>query len=215
MPLHPEFFTAGGDPFDYGNHPDQATHSMKSDGGFHVLLNYNDTIDGGKPKEEWKTYTTVCSYRFNPPSIYEYCEDVLMACVWYGAMLVVERNKTNLWKHFIDRGYGGYLVYMVDEHGQKQRKPGVYTGQGFGDKDTLFNFMRDYISDHIFRERHVDIINEALAIQAPDKLRHFDLLTAIMLSLVGEKHGFQRSLKRINTHTKINLEDLGISRKTY
>jgi hypothetical protein len=215
MPLFPMFTTGGADAFDYGTKPDKKTHSMMSDGGIYVMLNYDEQVDGGKEKDQWLTDTTILTYRFRPPSLNEYCEDVIKAMVWSGCMMSVERNKSRLWEYIIDRGYGGYLIYMQNPDGTIEKNPGVWTGQGYGGKDTYFNLARDYISDRIMHEKHPDLIQEMKDIQSPEKLRHFDLLTSFMIARIGAMYGYQRSFKRISTPTKISLTGTQFSRRRY
>jgi hypothetical protein len=206
MPLNPLLCTAGADPFDYGNTPDTKTHSLKSKGGFYVMLNYDHNIDGDLPPEQQTTGITICTYAYNPPSIKEFCEDVLMGCLFTQSMLVVERNKAWVWKHFIDRGYGGFLMYMQNSDGTIHQKPGLYTGQGYGDKDNYFNAAQKYINENIFREKHLSLIEDMKSIQRPDQLRHHDLLTAAMVAWVGTKYGYQQTFQRVNNRTAINLK---------
>jgi hypothetical protein len=214
-PVDPTVTTAGADSFDYGNRPDTKTHSMMSDGGFHVLLNYDEQKEKDKSKDLWDTLTTICSYRHRPPSLNEFCEDVIMGIVYFGAMLSLERNKSGLWKYIIDRGYGGYLVFMQNSDGTIEKQPGIWTGQGLGSKDFMFNMVRDYINDRIHKEKHVNLLREMKDISSPEKLRHFDLLTAFMCSLVGASHGYQLRFKKINMKTSISLKGTQFAPRGY
>jgi hypothetical protein len=197
MPFNPLVTTAGADAFDYGNIPDKKTKSMMSDGGIYVMINYDEQTDGGKKKEEWATDTTICTYRYRPPSVDEFYDDVIKCIVFFQAMLVIERNKSGIWRHIIENGYGGYLVYMVNPDGTMNKEPGVWTGQGMGDKDRYFDIARDYISDHIHREKHADLIREMKSISSPKELRHNDLLTAFMIARLGSQYGHHLRFARV------------------
>jgi hypothetical protein len=216
MPMNPMQCTAGADPFDYGNKPGSRGESLKSQGGLYVMLNYDENIDGGKDTHEWQTDTTVCTYNYNPPSLEEFCDDVLKAAVFFQAMVVVERNKTRLWEYFIDMGFGGYLMYMVDpKTGEQFDKPGLFTGQGLGSKDEYFNALRDYSYSHVERERHIGLLDEMEAIQKPDQMRFYDLLTAAAVAFVGKRYGNQSMLKRISGSSTISLTGTKFSRRRY
>jgi len=209
MPLHPNFYTVGADSFDYGTAAEargRASGTRKSDGGIHVLRNYDPLIDGGKTKKEWGTYKTVLTYRYRPASMEEYAKDVVKVMVFYGGMLSLERNKTGLWENIIDWGYGGHLIYMINADGSMEKKPGVWTGQGHGGKDHLFDLAGDYIDFRIEYEVHTDLLNEMKNIPGPEKLKDYDLLTAFMCSLVGEERGHQKRLIRTNAPEHISLK---------
>ncbi len=213
MPLNPMLTTAGADPFDYGTKPDSKTHSMMSDGGIYVMTNFDEVLDGGKKKEDQQTNITICTYRHRPPSLEEYCEDVIMCMVYFQAMLSVERNKSRLWEYIIDRGYGGYLIYIQNSDGTINKEPGLWTGQGKGSKDLYLNVLRDYIDDHIWRDKHYDLIQELKDITSPDKMRFFDLLTACAVARVGAMYGHQRALKRISDRTVISLKNTQFAKR--
>ena len=217
MPRFPNRVTIGADPFDYGTEAStrgRESGSRKSDGGIHILLNYDPQIDADKSQEEWDTFTTIGSYRYRPPSESEYMDDVIKAAVYWGGMISMERNKTALWKEIIRRGYGGYLIYMVNVDGIPEKKPGVYTGHGLGDKNESFNKVGDYINFRIHKDKHPLLLNEIKDLPGPEKLTDNDLLAAFICSLIGHDHGHQRSFRRIGNRESYSIKGTSLSRKS-
>jgi len=121
-------FTLGMDPFMYNNKQDakmSTSGSRQSDGGIAVLWERDEKQDKSDNPRDWESRRFVCSYRYRPRSQAEYFEDCLMAAVYFGAMVYMESNIKRGWEYFIDRGYGGYLMYEVDRvTGKKKEKPG-------------------------------------------------------------------------------------------
>lgn len=209
-PLYPNRFTIGADSFDYGSKSEvkgRITGTRKSDGGIHILRNYDPQIDGDRPKNEWETFKTVATYRYRQPNMEDYAKDVAKAMIFYGAMLSAERNKTRLWEYIVDWGLGGYMIFIVNPDGTISDKPGIWMGKGgSGDKDSLFNLMGDFIDFRIDHEDHPLLLNEMKDISGPEKLKDYDLLTASMCSLVGAEKGHQKRFTRINNTQSVSLK---------
>ena len=206
-PLTDFVTVAGADSFGYGTSvASKRRHTRSSDGGFHVMLNYNELIDADKPPSEWDTYHTICSYRYRPPSLDEYCEDVSKAIIYYGSNLSIERNLRDVWQYLVDNGIGGYLVHMQNADGSVNPQPGIHTGQGLGNKDIGFNLIGDYITYHLHKEYHPLVLQEMKDLKGPEDLTNKDCLAAMMCTLIGARFGFRGYRRRINSSSTIELK---------
>lgn len=165
-----------------------------SDGGGAIFLDYDKIIDGGKNINDWTTNRLCCTYRNRPFSKDDYFEDMLMMCIYFGAMMYPENNLDDLIKYFDDRGYGGYLKYDTDViTGNFKSRPGFSSLEK--SKQTLFSGIRDYIEKHIHRDPHLDFIMECQKIQGIDDMTNWDLLTAVGGAIMGSKSSYSKIIK--------------------
>lgn len=143
-------------------------------------------LDGKNDITRWQSHRFVCTYNFRPETVEEYCEDMLMMCVYYGCWMYPEINVPKVWEYFEARGYGGFLKYDVDiKTGKPKSTPG-FNSEG-GSKQDLFNGLRDYIQRHGLRERHADLLMECKEIKSIEEMTDYDLLTAAGGALLGAK----------------------------
>jgi hypothetical protein len=178
MPGNPTRFYAGGDPFKYSK-----TKNKGSYGGGAVYWKYDHAIDGGKSdymKHESNRF--VCTYKFRPPTVEDYGEDMIKMCVYFGCSMFPETNVDFLYKYFEDRGYGGYLYYIFDPRkGRFNAMPGQHTH--VKEKEQIFSVTQSYIERHALRERHDELLREWKEIV--DELNDFDLAVAAGLALIA------------------------------
>lgn len=188
-PLYPERFTAGVDTFGYDNKSTakmRLNKSRQSDGGLAILRERDKETDPGDDMKEWKTFKFILSYRYRPMSTDEFNEDVLKACVYYGATTYIERNKENTWQYFMDRGYAGYLQYDIDPvTGRRAEKPGVFSLTG--SKEVLFACTKDYIRYRGHQEDFISYLQEIKSIQGVEEMTLHDRFTAHGLALMGSR----------------------------
>lgn len=210
-PMHPDMFTLGADPFRFGNKQDERIGrtlnkgSRLSDGGIAVLWNYDETVDGGKTMDEWETYRFVLSYRYRASNTDEYNEDVLKASIFFGAMVYPETNAPTTYEYFIRHEFGGYLLYDKDKYTNKlKEKPGADSLER--SKQQLFTLWRDYIEYRMNKEQHEDIINELKSIRGIEQMRHFDLIAAGGMALMGAKSTYVKDLANME-NDDYDLED--------
>lgn len=206
-PLHPERFTAGADPFKYKTKV-QATigdgHRKKStgrlsDGGGAVFWHRDFNVDPeDKDIKEWESNRLVCTYRFRTSDNIEYTEDMLLMCIYYGAMMFPEINVDIVYQKFVEWGYAGYLKHQVDIHGKIKDKPGITSLEG--SKQEIFNELRNYIAKHGHRECHDTFLNEAKNIRGMEEMTRYDELTAVGCALVGAKSRYHEFLQEADNN---------------
>lgn len=183
-------YTAGGDPFKYVKKSERKLiedRSGLSIGGGAVFWHRDKKIDPDtKPIQSWESHRFVCTYLYRPSTPEEYGEDMLKMCVYYGAMMYPETNIETLWRYFEQRHFDGYLKYDVDATtGKKKERPGTYSM--LNSKQDMFAAMQTYISNHILRERHLDLLKQMKDIVSIDDMTSNDLLTAALLAYWGSE----------------------------
>jgi len=168
-----------------------------SDGGGAILRERDALEDPGNIKSEWSSLSFVATYRYRAASDDEYAEDMLMACVYYGSMAFSENNIAIINKHFIKRGYGGFLKYAIDEvTGRMKDTPGYYMGGGT--KVEGLGLLRSHIAYHGHKENHLDLLLEEKGIQGLEQLTNYDLLAAAIAALMGSRSSYATVLERAN-----------------
>ena len=198
IPSAPDRFTACGDPFKFLNKTESGYRKDNyrlSKGGLSVFW-HRDTILDSNDKNilDWESYRFVLTYNTRTDDEDEFAEDCLMSCIYYGAMMFPEINVRLLWKHFIRRGYGGYLKYPIDEAtGKVKDRPG-FTSLGETKQD-LFNAWKTYIKWHFHRERHLDLVEECKKIRGVEYMTDFDLFTSGGGCLLGIRSGYSEFIE--------------------
>jgi hypothetical protein len=201
-PMYPGMFTVGVDPFRLGGKADRkisdslGKKSSLSDGGMAILWNYDASIDGEKNKSEWESYRFVLTYRYRHNNTDDFNEDVLKAAIYFGGMVYPETNVPNTYEYFVKHGFGGYLLYDVDKYtGRLKDKPGVDSLER--SKQEIFSLWRDYVDYRCHKEQHADLLHELKDIQGMEYMRHFDLVAAGGVALLGAKSPYVETLKRV------------------
>jgi len=165
-------FTHSADPFK----ANKTQGKRMSLGGGSIFLNYNESIDGKKRIQDWITHTTVATYLFRPNTLPEFCEDQLMACLYYNCLSYPEIDVAATWTHFEERGYAGFMKYDIDPASKKLKNTPGFTSRGSQQK--LFNTLRDYFEKHSHREKHLAFLMQAKDAQGLEDFTDLDLLVA-------------------------------------
>lgn len=181
-------FTMGTDPFNFLKKTEakQNDNRALSDGGGAVFMERDTRIDPSvKSINDFFTHRFVADYRYRPDSDDEYCEDMLMAAIYWGADIFPEVNVRTFWKHVEKRGFGGYLLYDINQStGQYNEYPG-YVLANSDVKQNMFNKIKKYISFHVHRDKQERIWKEAKSIRGIDYLTKYDILAAAGGCLLG------------------------------
>jgi hypothetical protein len=189
-------YTLGMDPFGYNNKQEakqSTSNSRQSDGGIAVLWERDEKLDPGEDPRDWESRRFVLSYNYRPRSQAEYFEDCIMAAVYFGAMVYMERNVQRGWEYFIDRGYGGYLMYKVDRlTGKKDERPGFTTLSQ--SKPSIFSEVKDYIEYRGHKECHASFLKECKDIKGQEEMTKYDRFTAHGAALLGSQQNYHNRL---------------------
>lgn len=192
-PRFPGTNVLGVDPFRFHNKQNAAIASRKtgkksrlSDGGISCLECYDPAIDGNQTKDQWKTHNFVLSYRSRSSNSEGFNEDVLMAAIYTGSMVYPESNVETTWAYFLQKGFGGYLLYDTDPvTGRMKDKPGVFNLES--SKIKLFSLLRDHLFFHCHKEEFYDFLKECKDIRGMEEMRMYDRLTSHGVALMGEQ----------------------------
>jgi hypothetical protein len=200
-------FIASADPYKF----EKTEGGRMSMGGGSVFYDFDEKVDSReKPIEYWKSYRFVCTYLNRPPKKEDYGEDMLMMCIYFGAMMNPEINVPFIWDHFEARGYGGYLWYEIDPlTNKKSTTPGFnsYTTK----KQKIFSDNRDYIELHAKRCDHIDLLNQWKDISSIDEMTDYDLIPCAGGCLMAAKGvGVANQFKKKNEQeqTQQTMDDI-------
>ncbi len=202
MPMFPTHYTCGADPFEFNNKTQaqlRASKSRMSDGGI-AILEHRTEADVNNDMKEWEGHSFVAMYLNRDKNTHTYNEEVLKACIFYGAMLYPENNKTNTWEYFMIHNHGGYLKYDVDPlTGKFKTKPGYYAS--VPKKDEGFGLLRDYIDYRAHKEVFDFFFEDCKNIRGPEEMTNYDLLAAVIAALLGSKSSYAKVMEELNTGT--------------
>jgi len=129
---------AGADPYDHS----KTTDPRGSKGASYVFRTYNPAVEG--------TYQFVCQYIHRPPTVFEFYEDILRQCIFYGCQILVENNKIGMINWIEEKGYKHYLMKRPEsthtQSSKRQTSLGIPTS---GDvvRDGLINNLEKYVVD--------------------------------------------------------------------
>ena len=126
----------------------------------------------------------VCTYNNRIGSKYDYAEDMLMMCVYYGVEMFPEINVDLIWDYFEQRAYAAFLLYRVDPKSfQQQKTPGANTNEKI--KQDIFGEYMTFIEFEADEENHIELLEECRDIEGPEDMPNYDLFTAGGYALLG------------------------------
>jgi hypothetical protein len=178
--------TGGGDPFRMS----KTEGNKMSNGGGAVFLDRDYILDPpNKDPKDWTSYRFIETYNCRPATTDEYAMDMLMMCRYNNAPLCAETNVALLIEKFTEWGFLGFLLYLYNTDGTLRNTPGVHAGED--SKQQMMLRMRNYISGHIHKEKHFDLLDQCMKIPNINKLTDYDLLTACGWALYGSEKGYK------------------------
>lgn len=177
VPGNTSYGCAGGDPFKFN----RTEHNRRSDAAGAVIRKGKYEVQGG---DLIKKRRFVCTYSNRTRDKWEYAEDMLMMCVYYGVQMFPEINIDLLWDYFEQRGYARYLLHRWDPaKGQFRNTPGANTSEKI--KQDIFTEYMTWIESEIDEEKHMEILEQCHTIGGPEEMTDFDLFTAGGYALLG------------------------------
>jgi len=129
---------AGADPYDHS----KTTDPRGSKGASYVFRTYNPAVEG--------TYQFVCQYIHRPSTVFEFYEDILRQCIFYGCQILVENNKIGMINWIEEKGYKHYLMKRPEStHTQSSKRQTTLGIPTSGDvvRDGLINNLEKYVVD--------------------------------------------------------------------
>lgn len=198
---------AGSDTFKYDKTKDVVRQSM---GTGYVYWGFDPNIDSlDTNTDDWKTADFVCEYINRPPSVDEYCEDMLMMSVFYSVEMYPEFNIDHVKRHFTTRGYAGYL-----KHGSKIKKRGgvtvveenIQAGAHTTElmKPTMFKFMEKYVNTSASRCKFPKLLEDLRDVEYHN-LTPYDSFVGATYAIMGYHEGLDK--KPVN-EAKIDVTNI-------
>jgi len=209
-PLNPNEYTHSGDPFQFLNSTEinsiyRDDKSGSSLGGLAGFQERDYAVDPqGKSTKDLETFRFVYDYLFRPNETEEFGEDHIMALVYFGGLSFPERNVKNLLKYVIDRGFGGYLLYMTDATGKLSKDAGFNSLAG--SKQELFSQIKNYTFKHVHKDDHVNILNQIVDIKGLKDMTNMDLFTAAAGCLYGSSSRYREYMGENTDDNEYNEE---------
>jgi hypothetical protein len=201
-PGNMETIVAGADPYDHST----TTDGRRSDGAVYAFRIYN-------PADEGNTYKFIAEYINRPSTVFEFYEDVLKQCIFYGHQVLAENNRVGLINWFIEKGFETYLMRRPEvthtSNSRSQRTPGVPTS---GDvvRDAMINSLEAYVYDCCGMNYDTGeggtlyfnhLVNDLLIFDANDWQKYDATVAAGLTLLAAKKH--IRKVEPINTAAAI------------
>jgi hypothetical protein len=163
----------GCDPFMFN----KTRGNVKSNGAGALFRVRDKRLDpDSKEPYKWVTNKFAVTYNTRVNDKDEYAQDMLKLCIYTGAMAYPENNVPLIDEKFKEWGYGGYLLYKVDDFGREQVMAGENTNNI--SKQLLFGEWMTYINRYASNEDHIEMLQECLEIGSIENMTYYDLFTA-------------------------------------
>ena len=207
-------YVLGADPAKYETHEVSGKKKSYHAGAMFYKRDMSTDGDNGteiKLRSQWNSDKFVLTYKQRDVGREEYADDMAKACVFYGAMLYPEMNITHLYEHFLEWKLGGYLLYDMNEQGEKKPLPGRITTDGSNNsaKQDIFDTWEQYLKDGCEYENHIEILEETANIDGRAEMTKYDLFTAGGYALLGSKSLYPKFVEMNEEASKIDGDLFG------
>jgi hypothetical protein len=177
LPKNQLRFVIGVDPYDH-NRTKDGKFSM---GAAAIFMKYDPLLP--ETSENFIGY-----YLGRPAQSAIFYDDILKLCHYLSCQMLYEDNKPKIGDHFIDQGYGAFLVR--DEKGHPGISGSTKTHQ------VIAEHIEAFIDEHCHRVEFVDMLNDWLKLDLEDTTK-FDLGMATGYALIAASK-IQRKEKLLN-----------------
>jgi hypothetical protein len=110
FPKNNQLFRIATDPIQYT----QTKDPRASKASIHGFRLYDHSVDIGKEKSKWQSHNFVFEYITRPDDPMTYCEDLAMACFFWGCSVLPEKNIKTINQFFEQNGLEKFLAYPRD-----------------------------------------------------------------------------------------------------
>ena len=154
----------------------------------------------------------VLEYASRPPLARIFYEDVLMAAVFYGYMILIENNKYGIARYFENRGYDGYLMDRPAHLGGGSRSATKTKGIPSNSQDIIqahAQSIEAYIHEHVglneegnYSSMYFDnTLEDWINFKIDDRTK-FDLSISSGLALMAAQKSIKKQEKKDNSNKK-------------
>lgn len=132
----------------------------------------------------WTTRRFCAIYNKKPKTKDEFCEQQLMAAIYFGCKTFPEMNITTVADWYETRGFIGYLFFEFNEKkGEDEANPGRTTTEAL--KDDIWNEIADHIQHNGLREHHPVLFDQCAEIDLD--MGDYDVFTACGYALIAAR----------------------------
>lgn len=213
-PLRPTTCIIGVDPHEFHNEGDAkriADNSKLSKTGITVVMRRNKLIDKNDfDRKGWTTQRAVATYEEHTKTNVEAAEQALMAAIFWGGLINLERNKTEILSRLIEWKYGGYLNHNTNilPSGEIQIDPNAGTHLMGENKKKLFSYTKDQLTEHVHVEPLPSVLKQAAEISSMEQLTKYDRLASYMHGVAGLQSVYAEMLESMDDN---DVDCLGIT----
>ena len=169
--------------------------------------NYDPLIDSiDSPENERVTERFFYSFKDRSLTIDEQDEEMAKVLILTGSMCYPENNEPHTYRNLIKWNLGNYLIYNVDDTGQRAKKPGgtATDGNTASTKQMLYQKMEEHLKKNVNREVHEEILEDCLEIEDLKDMTKHDLFAAAGWSLMGTTSNFANFVEEMEKQNFID-----------
>lgn len=186
--LEEPIFVSSADPVQYLSKMDAERREDKAKASYAAAACFyrHRPFDDSRDESERESNRFVCTYMSKDDSVELHGEKMLMMCIYYNSEMFPEKNVKETVRWFEQRLYSGYLkrAWLAEEY--KYASHVGYQSQG-KTLNSLFRNVRDYIEYHIYKEEHLEIIEQYIKIKSKEQMTSYDLFPATAGCLLAQK----------------------------
>lgn len=181
-PLNNHLYAAGGDPIQYKN---KGKEKRLSNGAAHIFRKYDQSVDGGRRREDWESYNFVVQYLFRPDIFEVYAEDMIKLVRFWGCSINAEDNVNALRQHFDTRGYGAFILFRRDFNDLTLAGAGDMDRPVRSNEEVINSYVKDlntFFWRHGHRVMFPEILTQGLQFD-PNDTQKFDAIVSAGFTL--------------------------------
>lgn len=150
--------------------------------------------------------TIIADYLYRHPDPFDFYEDVVCACFFFGCEILIEKNKSNIFDYFRKRGYKwGYPANPLDfsmtrpestiTDGNTKQSDGISAATNTNSHYQLST--TSHIENHGHKLKHIRVIEDWLRYN-PLRTQEFDMAVAASWSIVAAEKKVYETAKTVD-----------------
>lgn len=181
----------GVDPFRF-NDKNTSGKGKKSNGSIAIFWKYDESIDGGRKKEDRLTEDFMAVYNYRVYDKKLFCEEALKAAILWGCHANIELDEPIAVEMFQEWGFEEYVLREIGPDGKPKSHPGVRANPG--NKQNLMGTMMTFFTRNVHRVKLPMVIEWWMNIKGPTDLTNNDGCAATGWAAEGLKNPMPKEL---------------------
>jgi len=218
-PAYPNRYMIGMDIQQFSNKAEAVHIESKgtklSDTAIAVFKRRDKHVDTGDDPKTWRKHF-VASFRARLSSNIEATDELMKAMIFWGSLVSLEQNRTDIWEKIVEKRFAGYLNFNVEMLADGQykiaSKPGTFLTPKR--KKDGFTFLADYVSLYCENEPIYEFLDDLDQISSMEELTKHDRIAAHMHALIGDDSIYADLLDGVQVDQD-SFEVLGANTYTY